>query len=388
VPPSGDAAGPSILVLAGEPSGDAHAGAVMRAVRARHPGVEWYGIGGPSMKREGADLVAELDRLAVMGFAEVLPRIPYFWRLKRRLEKVLEERRPDMVLLVDYPGFNMKMAATAQERGVPVVYYVAPQVWAWKEARAAELARTTSRVATILPFEAPLLAAHEVNASYVGHPLLDRTDDVTSREDFCERWGLDSSRPLLALLPGSRDQEISRHLRPFTDVARRVVQERPDVLPVFSKAPWLSAMPFHDTGFAVVEDTRALLRHASAALVKSGTSTLEAALEGIPFAVAYRTSPLTAQIARRVMKVEYIALPNLIAEREVVPEFVQEEMTVDRVAPVLLDLLDLASERRHRQLTDLDEVRDRLGEGGAAEAVADLIDEVLRESASQGIVAR
>lgn len=371
------ATGPSILVLAGEPSGDAHAGAVMRAVARRHPDVEWVGTGGPAMKDAGAALVAELDRLAVMGFAEVLPRIPWFWRLARRIESLMDERRPDMVLLVDYPGFNMKMARAAHDRGIPVVYYIAPQIWAWKEGRAKELAATARRVAVILPFEEAAFARHGVAARYVGHPLLDREGEIPTREEFFSRWGLDPSRPVLALLPGSRAQELDRHLTPFRDIARRVVEERPDVLPVFSRAPWLSAVPFHDTGFPTVEDARALLRYSSAALVKSGTSTLEAALEGTPFAVAYRTSPLTAGIARRVMNVDYIALPNLVADREVVPEFVQERVTPELVAPVLLDLLNELSETRRRQLDGLAAVRQRLGGGGAAERVADIIDKVL-----------
>lgn len=329
------------------------------------------------MKAAGAELLAELDRLAVMGFAEVLPRVPWFWRLKRRLEARIDARRPDVVLLVDYPGCNMKMAAAAHERGIPVVYYVAPQLWAWKEGRAAELARTTRRVATILPFEEPLLRSHGIEARYVGHPLLDRPDDVVSDEVFRDRWGLDPDRPILALLPGSRKQEIDRHLDVFRAIAQQVVAARPDVLPVFSRAPWLSALPFHETGFAAVEDTRALLRHASGALVKSGTSTLEAALEGVPFAVAYRTSAITASIARRVMRVDHIALPNLIADREIVPEFIQEGVTPARVTPVLLELLEAGSERRLRQQAELAEVRALLGDGGAAERVADLVDEVL-----------
>jgi lipid-A-disaccharide synthase len=232
-------------------------------------------------------------------------------------------------------------------------------------------------VAVILPFEEAGLVRHGVAARYVGHPLLDRADDVPSREEFTSRWGLDPTRPILALLPGSRVQEVDRHLSIFREVALRVTQERPDVLPVFSRASWLSALPFHDTGFPTVGDMRALLRYASAALVKSGTSTLEAALEGTPFAVAYRTSPLTARVARHVLNVDYIALPNLVADREVVPEFLQERVTPELLAPVLLELLDEHSDRRRRQLDGLAEVRQRLGGGGAAERVADIIDEVL-----------
>jgi lipid-A-disaccharide synthase len=286
------------------------------------------------MRLQGVDLIAELDELTVMGLVEVLPRLPYFWRLERRIHRLMDGERPDLVVLIDFPGFNMRIARAAHERGCAVLYYIAPKAWAWRRERAHALAETTDRVAVILPFEADFLRDFGVDATYVGHPLLDRPDDVKSRATFSTEWGLDPARPLLAMLPGSRTQELGRHIEPFTRIAERVVRARPDVLPVFSRAEAMHAGPFHETGFPAVADTRALLRHASAALVKSGTSTLEAVIEGTPMAVAYRASSLTVRLARRLIQVEHFALPNLVAGERVVPEFLQEQVEPDAVGAI------------------------------------------------------
>mgnify|MGYP002623703778 CR=1 FL=1 len=367
----------SILILAGEPSGDHHAAALAAELRRRHPRLRLLGTGGPEMAAAGVELLAGLDELSVMGFVEVLPRIPYFRRLAARLRRLLDDDRPSLVVLVDYPGFNLRMAREAHERDIPVLYYISPQVWAWKHRRAHTMAEVTDRVAVILPFETDFLGAYGVRATYVGHPLLDRPDDVPERAAFLERHGLPGDRPVLALLPGSRGQEIARHLEPFRAIAERVVRERSEVVPVFSRAPSLHAGPFLELGFPVVDDSRALQRHATAALVKSGTSTLETALEGTPFAIGYRTSPATAWLARRLIRTEHIGLPNLVAGARVAPEFFQGALVPERVAPVLLELLDEDSPVRRRQVEALRAVRERLGEPGAAARVADLADELL-----------
>lgn len=335
------------------------------------------------MQDAGVELLAGLDDLSVMGFVEVLPRIPYFRKLAARLHRIMDEDPPSLVVLIDYPGFNLRMARSAHDRGIPVLYYIAPQVWAWKQRRARAMAEITDRVAVILPFEPDFLGRFGVNATYVGHPLIDRDDHVPDRSTFLAEYGLPADRPLLGLLPGSRQQELRRHLEPFRAIAARVVESRPDVLPVFSRAASLHAGPFLDLGFPVVDDTRALQRHATAALVKSGTSTLETALEGTPFAIGYRTSRITAALARRLVRTDHIGLPNLIAGERVAPEFFQDELTPDEVAPVLLDLLDEDSGARQKQQEGLRRVRERLGDPGAAARVAEIAEGLL-DGAARG----
>lgn len=335
------------------------------------------------MKAAGVELLAELDDLAVMGFAEVMPRLPFFVKLERRIRRLMEKEAPDLVVLVDFPGFNMRMARAAHDRGLRVLYYIAPKVWAWRTGRAHELARIADRVATVLPFETELLGGLGVNAEYVGHPLLDRPPEPLSWPAFEEKWGLESGRPILALLPGSREQELARHLEPFTRVAEAVAKARPDVLPVFARSEALPAGLFHDTGFAIASDTRALLRYAHVALIKSGTATLEAALEGTPHVIAYRTSAFTWAAARRLVEVDHVGLPNLVMGRRIVPEFLQDDLEPSGVVPVLLDLLAEGSAQRTGQIDELKRVREILGGPGASRRVAEIAAELI-EGAAMG----
>jgi lipid-A-disaccharide synthase len=354
-----------------------HGARLARALRRRIPGVRLIGLGGPHMAAEGVELLAGVDDLAVMGFVEVLGRLPFFFRLRRRVFEALARERVDLVVPVDYPGFNLRLARHARERGIRVLYYIAPQVWAWHASRARALATDADLVAVILPFEQEFLAGAGANARFVGHPLLDAAPPPGDRAAWCAREGLEPDRPVLALFPGSRSQEVERHLALLSATAREVVRLRPEVQPVVVASGSVAPERYAAAAWPLVGSPQEALRYGTAAIVKSGTTTLEAALAGIPFLVVYRMNPLTYQLARRLVRVPHIALANLIAGERVVPEFVQHEATVESLTAAVMPLLDEGSERRRQVVAGLGRVRAALGEAGAAERVAGAAAELL-----------
>lgn len=374
--------GPTILLSAGEPSGDLHGAGVVRALRQRWPDARLMGLGGPRMVGEGLEPMADFERLAVMGFVEVLTRLPYFAGLLRRVESELERSGVDLVLPIDYPGFNLRLARGARRRGVPVLYYIAPQVWAWHRSRMKDLAANTDRLAVILPFEAELMREAGADARFVGHPLLDQPTEHADRVSFCRSLGLDPKRPILALFPGSRVQEVERHLAPFVGAAGRVRLVRPEVQPVLAASDTVPRDRY-GAGCPITTEGRTLLHHAHGALVKSGTTTLETALSGTPMVVAYRTHPLTFWLAERLVQVDHVALVNLVAGERLVPELLQDDVEPDRLADALLPLLDEASPERRRVRQGLTRVRNQLeperGPTGetSAQRVASLAAELL-----------
>jgi lipid-A-disaccharide synthase len=361
-----------VLFVAGETSGDLHASGVAAELRERSPELALTGIGGERMRDAGVTLLEHTDRLAVMGFVEVLAHIPRHYLLLRKLRQRLRSGRVGLVVLVDYPGFNMKVAAAAREAGVPVLYYITPQVWAWGAGRLAEMARLVTRAAVILPFEEELLRAHGIDATFVGHPLLDRAaTDLPTRAEARWRLGISDSAPVVALFPGSRVQEIERHLDAFVATAHELEHRVPGLQPIVSVAPGITLSDERCPYPLVRASSFTVWRAADAALSKSGTSTLEAAVAGCPLAIAYRTGAITYALAKRVVKIPHIGLVNVVAGRGLAREFIQGELYPSAVADAIQPLIEGGAERE-AMLSGLAEVRARLGEPGAARRVAEM----------------
>ena len=337
------------------------------------------GLAGPRMEEAGVRPIVSFERLVVMGLAEVLASVPFFLSVRRRVRRTLDESPPDLVIPIDYPGFNLWLAGQANARDIHVLYYIAPQLWAWRPGRAAILAQKADRVAVVFPHEEPFLREFGVDAVFVGHPLLDRLEEWESPTEARQAIGIGPGSPVLGLLPGSRPQEVQRLLEPFLEVAEEVRARSEEVQVLVSGASHVSPELYdaaREHGYTVVESSRRVLAAATAVLTKSGTTTVEAALMGTPLVIAHRVHPLTYRLARRLVRVESVGMVNLLAGRRIAPEFVQD-LPAARIADALMPLLDVDSTERSAMVEALCKVHDLLGDAGAAERVARLAAELL-----------
>lgn len=363
-----------VLVVAGEASGDQHAADVVAALQAKRSDLRFFGMGGPKLAARGVELIHGAHEISVMGIVEVLPKVPRIWRVLQDLVKAAHARRPAVALLVDVPDFNLRLAKQLKRLGVPVAYYVAPMVWAWREGRTKTIAQRVDELFCILPFEEKFLRERGVPATYVGNPVLDQLPAQAPPETFRRALGLDAARPTLAVLPGSRRSEIRRLGDTLRDIARRVAAEQPGVQVVVPVAPGLPrelvAAAFSGVEVTFVEGRAAEVVGASdVALVASGTATLEAGLMRRPLVAVYRVSPVSYWIGRALVRIPFFCLVNLLAEKKVVPEFLQGDFTVDAVVQALGPLW--SGPEREACLAGLDELRAKLGAPGAAGRVAD-----------------
>ncbi len=364
---------PRIYVSAGEPSGDAHAAAVVSALGGRLD-ADVEAFGGPCLEAAGATVLDRMEHYSVVGFVEAMWKVPSHFRLLKRVRAAFEAGRYDLAILVDYPGYHLRAAAAAAAAGVPVLYYIAPQMWAWAPRRVRWLL-SVRRLAVTLPFEEAFFRDRGVAATFVGHPLRDRPPGP-GRVEARRALGIDATRPVLGLFPGSRAQEVQRLWPAFRDAAHAILAQRPEVQVVVagtaqSRYPGPGAIRIH-TG-----DPVPVFAAVDAALCKAGTTTIEAALADVPMVIAYSLHPISFAIGIRLLRVPRVGLVNLIAEREVAPEFLQRAATPAALAGAVLPLLDRDGDAARLQRQGLALVRERLGPPGAAERVADLVTELV-----------
>lgn len=362
--------GPRVYCSAGEPSGDAHAAPVIAALRRQVPDISIEAFGGPQMAAAGAHVLDRMEAFSVVGFVEALEGIPRHYRLLRRTRSAFRAGRYDVAIFVDYPGYHLRAAAAAAAAGVPVLYYIAPQLWAWGAGRVRRLAAAVRQLAVILPFEEPFFRERGVPTTFVGHPLKDRPP-LPSRAEARRALGLHPNRPTLGVFPGSRAQEVRRIWPVARDAARRVVAARPEVQVVVAGTAVAS---YPDAGSMQIAtgDPGLVFAAADAGLCKSGTTTLEAALADLPMVITYRLHPVSNFIAMRVLQVPWVGLVNLVAGELVCPELLQRAAQPQALADGVLPLLDPENPVTRRQRAGLARVRERLGPPGAAERVARL----------------
>ncbi len=369
----------TIMIVAGEPSGDLHGAALARALRAQAPDILLIGMGGPAMAGAGVERVVDVTAEASVGFSEVVGRVGLLWRAFRRLRARMGGLAPPRALvLIDFPEFNLRLARVARRAGIPVVYFIPPQIWAWRPGRMKTIRRLISLVLVVLPFERDLYRAAGVEVEFVGHPLRDHMVDAPSRAAARRQLGLEDDDEMLALLPGSRRVEIAAVLPAMRDAAVLISSRRPATRFALALAPTIErsvveAMLGPGSPIQVVEDgTYAVIRAADLLLVTSGTATLEAALLGTPMVVCYRLSAFSEAIARVLVRVPWMSLPNLLAGRVVVPEFYRRATTPAQLADATLKLLDDAA-AMSAQRQAFTEIADQLGDGNVASRAASLV---------------
>ena len=373
-----------ILISAGEASGDIHAAAVTAALKQIDSSVEVFGMGGDALRAAGGEVLFDIKDHGVMGFVEVIKKLPDLFKLRSDFARVMDERQPDCLVVVDYPGFNMKLAKVAHDKGIPVVSYIAPSAWAWNKGRAKNVAKIVDKVACIFPFEYDVYKEAGAPVEFVGHPLLDIVKPAWERTE-AEAWvGKHPGHPLVLLMPGSRLMEIEKMLPNLLAGAKLLKKQLPEVQFAMPRAGTIPLELLQSKIKASGLDIKITEGHnydlfsvADLALATSGTVTLEAALCGLPSIIVYRTSALNAFIARRVINIPNIGLPNIVAGRQILPELLQEDFTPANVAKTAVELL--APERRPELEADLAFMKARLGEPGAVKRVAQLILRIAEE---------
>lgn len=370
--------GKRYLIIAGEASGDLHGSALVKALKVIDPSVELFGIGGDKMEKEGVKLLFHIKQMAFLGFGEVVKHLPYIIKVQKRLLLEARKKKVDAVVLIDYPGFNLNIAKKFKKTGLRVVYYIAPQVWAWGQNRVKKLKERTDIVLSVFPFEEKFFLSKGLNVEFVGNPLAERIFNYSfiPEIEFREKWGLNPNKPILAVLPGSRNHEVELLLKPALEGGRKLVKDFGFQI-VVGCADTIddSLLREIDNGidYTVIKGYQfEIKKYATLGIVKSGTSTMEAALLDMPSVLIYKTSNLTYQIGKRLIKIGNLGMVNIIAEETIVPELIQDEVTAENIYNKASELL-LSPELLKKQTDGFDRIKANLGKHKASETAAKII---------------
>ena len=383
-----------IMIVAGEPSGDAHAAALVNALSAAAPAMqfEFFGATGPLLRAAGVESIVRTDDLSILGLVEIGAALPKFWRTYKSLKHAGSERKPDAVILVDWPDFNLKLARTLHRQGLKIIYYISPQLWAWRGYRSRSIERNVDLLLSTLPFEKDWYADRGIDqVEYVGHPLAGEVRARHDRAEFCRQTKLDPKLPIISLLPGSRRKELERILPPMLEAAALISARQPEIQFVVVVAPGRSSdevrtivraqrqtpEPLPSCLHIVTGQSREALAASDAAAIASGTATLEAALLGTPLVVVYKESLINWHTLGRLITVDHYGLVNLVAGERVATELMQDDLNGERLAKELLLLLDKKTNEDVRER--LYEVAHQLGEGGASERAARVVLDALQD---------
>lgn len=378
-----------IMFSAGEASGDTHGASVAKALREIYPSVEMFGMGGNLMDEAGVRIVYDIKNLGVIGLVEIVKSLPKFFKLRTYLKRIMMKERPDVLVCIDYPGFNMKLAEVAHQLGIPVLYYIAPTIWAWHSSRGKTIKKYVTKVASIFPFEAEAYGKYNCDVEFVGHPLLDIVHPTMSVDESMTYFNARVEAKRVLLMPGSRKQEVLSLLDVMLESGEKLLQSHEDVQFFLPRAHTIDRSELETfikerrVPVTITEDhTYDLMQICDVCLAASGTATLETAMMELPTILLYKVSPITYGIGKMVVNLSHVGLPNIIAGKEVIPELLQSDVSADNIVEHMLPLLDDLKENEHMR-QELRTVRDKLGEPGAVKRVAELIYSLGKENSNE-----
>ena len=364
----------SFFVIAGEESGDIHGSKLITAMKKKYPNCQFVGHGGNKMAAQGVQILEHIDNLSMVGFSEVIKHLPYMKRVMTLTIKKITEINPARIILIDYPGFNLRLIKKISSFGIPITYFILPQVWAWKENRVRIIREFVDQSLSIFPFEPDWFKDRGVSVRYVGHPFSESSPPKISRRNFFKKHNLDPKNPILILLPGSRQQEVDRHWDILLETIKILRSGISNLQVIVGKAPSVT-LSLGSENICIEHDSKAALHFGSAAIIASGTATLEAAVENIPFIVCYRMSSFSWSLLQWLSKVSYASMVNLIGKKEIVPEFLQKKMTPENLSKALFPLINEQTKRESMR-NDFSQVIKMLGEPGVYDRLAK---EILRK---------